>query len=113
MVAGVCALGLGSGTAGAVPVVILGAHGKSVVRDDPFLNLPAVTPPPAGSSSAIRPRAHQSARRNAHSELARLRRIRAISAGEYRRYLGSLDAAAATARHLTGTRAVELNAVLA
>jgi D-glucuronyl C5-epimerase C-terminus len=113
LLAGVCALGLSSGTAGAAPVVVLGAHGKSVVREDPFLNMPALTPPPVGASSAIRPRAHQSARRNAHSELARLRRARVISASEYHRYLSSLDAAAATARHLTGTRAVELNAVLA
>ena len=107
-----CALGLGSGTAGATPVVVLGAHGRCVVRDDPFLTLPAITPPPAAAASA-RPRAHLSAHRNAHSELARLRRIRAISAADYRRYLSSLDAGAATARRLSGTRADELNAVLA
>jgi hypothetical protein len=112
VIAAVCAVGLASGTAGATPVVVLGAHGTSTVRDDPFLTLPPVTPPPAVASGAGPRRAHQAARRNAHSELARLRRIHAISAGDYRRYRGSLDAAAATARHLTGTRAVELNVVL-
>jgi D-glucuronyl C5-epimerase C-terminus len=108
----VCALGLASGTAGAAPVVVLGAHGRSAVRDDPYLTLPALTPTPAGPAVAIRPRARQAGRRNAHSELARLRHAHAISAGDYRRYLGSLDAAAATARHLSGTRAVEVNSVL-
>jgi hypothetical protein len=108
-----CALGLGSGTAGAAPVVLLGAHGKSVVHDDPYLTMPAVTPAPSLAPGVAHPRARLARRRNAHSELARLRRIRAISAGAYRHYLGSLDVAAATARHLTGTRAVELNSVLA
>jgi hypothetical protein len=109
------ALALGAGAAGAAPVVVLGAHGKSAIRDDPFLTVPALTPPPSAPAAPARrpPRAREAAGRNAHSELARLRRIHAISGADYRRYAGSLDAAAATARRLSGTRAVELKAVLA
>jgi hypothetical protein len=113
LVAATCALGGASGTAGAAPVVVLGAHGKSSVRNDPFLTLPADTPRPALTARpASRLRGHE-ASRNTHSELARLRRSHAVSTADYRRYLASLDGAAGTASRLRGTRALELKAVLA
>ena len=46
------------------------------------------------------------------TELARLRRIHAISPADYRRYLGSFNAALGTVRRLSGTRAIELESVI-
>ena len=102
----------------AARVVVLGPGGHAVVREDPFLTLPASTPPPSGASASpaaaaarARSRAHAS-HRTAHSELARLRRTHAISLSAYRHYLGTLGAAQSAERHLGGTRAIELGSVL-
>jgi hypothetical protein len=115
--AAACALAAAAGSADAARVIVLGAGGHAVVRNDPFLTLPAITPVPAGRSSAraaaaARPRAHV-ASGAAHDALTRLRRSHAISSADYHRYLGILDQAGRTAAHLSGTRAYELNAVLA
>jgi hypothetical protein len=110
-----CALGVWtastSAPASAAEVVLLGAHGHSSLRNDPYLTGPTLEPVPVGV--AARHRAPVSARRSVHSELARLRRIRAISSTRYQRYLGILSGAQASARRLRGSRAVELRAVLA
>ena len=108
-----CALCAWPAAALAARVVVLGPSGHVTVRDDPFLTMPAVTPAPAGSSLArpARVRAHAAAR-SVHSELARLRRVHAISNAEYQRYLGRLSAAERTARGLGGTRWTELEGVL-
>jgi len=102
----------------AARVVVLGPGGHAIVRADPYLTLPASTPAPSSSSvlpaaraARARPRAH-AANRTAHSELARLRHTHAISLSAYRHYLGTLGAAQRAERHLGGTRAIELGAVL-
>jgi hypothetical protein len=101
----------------AAPVMVLGADGRTTVRNDPFLTLPAVTPAPRASSVSsaaraahARPRARLD--RNVRTELARLHRTRAISLAAYRLYLGRFNSALRTERHLRGTRAVELEAVI-
>ena len=97
----------------AARVVVLGAAGHATVRNDPFLTVPAMTPTPLRSSVARPARARAVlADRSARSELARLRRIHAISPAAYRRYLGSFNAALRSERQLRGTRATELEAVI-
>ena len=92
-------------------VVVLGAHGHSSVVNDPYVTGPALAPEPVGV--VVGARARPSRQRSVHSELARLERTHAISAGLYRHYLGVLSAAQASQRRLRGTRAAELSAVLA
>lgn len=96
-------------SAAAAPVVVLGPGGARV-RNDPFLTLPATTPLPA----APRARATRSpaTERAVRSELARLRRIRAISSAAYRRYSASFSAALGAVHRLGGTRVTELEAVI-
>jgi hypothetical protein len=101
----------------AAPVLVLGAGGRATVRDDPFLTFPGVAPAPSVSSassparaSRARPRARTD--RNVRTELARLHRTHAISIAAYRRYLASFNSALRTERHLRGTRALELEAVI-
>jgi D-glucuronyl C5-epimerase C-terminus len=96
-------------SAGAAPVVMLAPGGGSV-RQDRFLTLPTATPVPL-PARAHAPRARRR-ERTLRSELARLRRNGAISAGAYRRYSSSFSAALSAVRHLGGTRAVELESVV-
>jgi hypothetical protein len=110
-----CALAAGAASANAARVIVLGKDGHATVRNDRFLTGPAVTPIPSGGVGAraavARPRAH-AASGAAHDTLARLRHSGAISARDYRRYLGSLNAASRAAAHLARPRAYELKAVL-
>ena len=106
-VATLCALWTCPGGAAAAPVVVLGADGHAVVRDDPFLTLPALTPA-ASPSPAVAARAD----RNVRTELGRLARAHAISRAAYRRYRASFDLALSTVHRLRGTRATELEAVI-
>ena len=113
-----CALSAWTATASASPVIVLGPGGHAAVRNDPFLTTPAVTPVPLGAArvrtaTARRPLARASAvDRNVRTELARLRRTHAISTSDYRRYLGSFNAALSTVKRLGGTRAIELESVI-
>jgi hypothetical protein len=122
----------------AAEVVMLGPHGESRVRNDPFLTLPADTPPSRSATHAGRPPARAWAAsapparartgstppararaastppsRSVARELGRLRRVGAISSGAFRHYSGVLAAASTARRGLRGTRGVELGAVLA
>ncbi len=85
--------------------------GHAVHRDDPYLTGPAITPAPIGAPAA-RAAAARGSDRTVRSELARLRRSDAITAGAYRRYGTSFNAALNTERKLSGTRAIELDAVI-
>ncbi len=96
---------------------MLGRDGRAVVRNDPFLAPSSLTPAPmsAASLGARAPRAEPQAEvadRNVRTELARLRRIHAISSAVYRHYLGSFNAALNAVAGLGGTRAAELEAVI-
>lgn len=109
---------LGSGTPAdsqVARVVVLQRDGHAILTNNPFV--PAVTSTPAPITSAVAsaaralPRA-QVGDRNVRSELARLRRIHAISTTGYRSYLASFNLALHTVRRLHGTRAAELEAVI-
>ena len=89
---------------------MLERDGRAILTNNPFV--PTVTSTPAPSPSGVasaaraRPRA-QVADRNVRAELARLRRIHAISTAAYRSYLASFNLALRTVRRLHGTRAFE------
>jgi hypothetical protein len=104
------------GTASAATVVVLGAHGRATVRNDRFITTPALTPAPLSATPAVRAtiakRGRRPVDRNVRTELARLRRIGAISAADYGRYLASFNGALATVHHLRGIRATELEGVI-
>jgi hypothetical protein len=104
-----CALCAPAPASMAARVIVLDAHGHAHVQDDRFLTTPPVTPRPASRPSAPRAAASD---RSVYGELARLRRQNAISSADYRRYLGSWNAALATVKALGGTRAVELESVI-
>ncbi len=112
-----CALAATAASANAARVIVLERDGHAVVRNDPYLTTPAITPAPAAharplaGAAAVSPRAH-TASGAAHDVLARLRRTRAISAGDYRHYLTSLDQAGRAVTHLARPRAYELGSVL-
>lgn len=113
VIAAVGALSVATGTAQAARVIVLGLGRQAAIHQDRFLTLPPVTPAPGAASggAAGRPRAHV-ASGAAHDALARLWRAGAISGSDYHRYLTSLLRASQTAARLTGTRAIELDAVL-
>jgi D-glucuronyl C5-epimerase C-terminus len=98
----------------AARVLVLGAGGHAVVRDDPFLTLPASTPAPSSSSvsTAAPARARPRTDRNVRTELARLHRMHAISLAAFRLYLTTFNSALRAQHHLRGRRAAELEAVI-
>jgi len=110
-----------SSAAVAAPVTVLGPGNRAVVRNDPYLDAVALTPPPGpaaaraiGARAAAAPRARAASQRSAASELTRLFRTHAISPPDYRRYRTILQAAIAANRRLPGaTRGYELGSVLA
>ncbi len=118
LVGAIWALWASPAPSSAATVIVLGSHGHASVRDDPFLTTPALTPAPLGAGAGATHRAALSrvrgtaVDRNVRSELARLRRIHAISLSDYRRYLGSFNSALGTVRRLGGTRALELQSVI-
>jgi hypothetical protein len=99
-------------SAAAAPVLVMGRGGHATLRNDPFLASPALTPVPAAASA--RAPAHSSSKggRTVTGELARLLRAHQLSAADYHRYSASWGGALATAKHLGGTRWVELEAVI-
>ncbi|HTX31212.1 MAG TPA: D-glucuronyl C5-epimerase family protein [Solirubrobacteraceae bacterium] len=111
-------------TAAAAPVLVMSRTGRVHRANDRFL--PAAAPAPAPASSprpaARRPRLAASAARakakpkpklpTVTSELTRLYRAGQITESAYTSYSGSWSAATAAAKHLHGTRAVELGAVI-
>jgi hypothetical protein len=119
--------------ASAAPVLVLGHDGHAAVRNDPFVNGPAVTPAPAvkvaprtayadgaeradvGSAragvAATRKRKKPAPQITVLSELARLKRIHAITPAAYSDDVASYNGALAAEKHLHGTRRTELEAV--
>lgn len=97
-------------------ILVLEHDGRAVVQNDRFLAPVQSTPAPAafvrvqldavGSLAGL-------ADRNVETELARLRRANAISVGAYHAYLASFNAALRSVGELRGTRAGELEAVIA
>jgi D-glucuronyl C5-epimerase C-terminus len=124
-------------SAAAAPVVVLGLHGHAVIRNDPFVTGPALTPaPPRGparsaataapgaharaavSGGAAAPRATPKKRKPAPKagptvagELARLYHRHQITLAADRFYVAAFNQALASERKLSGTRRTELSAV--
>ena len=114
-------------SAAAAPVVVLGAHGHAVTRNDPFVTGPALTPAPLRESArasaastragaaAAPGKAHKRRPRKPEptvgSELGRLLRHHQITLGAERTYMASFNRALAAERKLRGTRRGELSAV--
>jgi hypothetical protein len=109
------------GSAAAAPVVVLGPHGHTSVRNDRFLTAPAITPAPdgsaAGSAAVARARTvkhgKRKPRKTVSSELARMHNAGTITSAAYRGYKSTWSAAGRSLRHLHGTRRTELGAVIA
>jgi hypothetical protein len=98
----------------AAPVLVLGHHGRAVVRDDPFVTGPALTPAAAGAPGrAVIARRHpkRAPAPTVRSVLADLHRRHTIDQPTYQRYLASFNSALRTERRLAGTRKTELTAV--
>jgi hypothetical protein len=109
-----------AGQAQAAPVLILGPGGHVRAAQDPYAPAAAPTPapsaPPATATATIATahaaRAHKAPQKTVRSELARLLKTHAITPSQYGTYSASLTAALATERHLHGTPARELEAVI-
>ncbi|MHB8660159.1 MAG: D-glucuronyl C5-epimerase family protein [Solirubrobacteraceae bacterium] len=93
------------------PLLVLGPHGQVSVRSDPALRGTPSAPAPGAIPRRAVPRA-VIADRNVRSELVRLARTHAITPSAYHRYLGSFNSALNAEARLSGTRAVELEAVI-
>ncbi len=106
-------LGAFAPIAWAGPVVVLARDGHAAARNDPFLRIPALTPPVAAASAAQRASiARHTVDRTVRSELARLYRKHQIDQASYRRYSASFNSASRTVKRLGGTRKAELEAVI-
>jgi hypothetical protein len=127
--------------AAAAPVTVLGRDGRAMIRNDPFVTGPAVTPMPsssppaggrrvpAGDETTALARAGGAAARAATtkstgkpkrkgpppitflSEMARLYRIKAITGATYHGDVAAYNGALAVEKRLRGTRRTELEAV--
>ena len=89
--------------------------GQAVQGDDPYLTGPTVTPAPLGPTPGVgdrRARVGRGGDKTVRTELTRLRKSGAITAGAYRGYSASFNSALDTERNLSGTRATELEAVI-
>ncbi len=84
-----------------------------MIRDDPPLPpaLRGTSPAPTAHAARQTPNAY-AADRNVRTELHRLFRTHQISQTEYQQDLQDFNSALQTVRHLSGTRAVELEAVI-
>jgi hypothetical protein len=107
-------------SAAADPVVVLGAHGHAIVRNDRFLTRPAMTPAPdrvgarprgTGVAADVR-RSRRKLVKTVPRELARLYHAGKITSGAYRSDSGTWNAARRSLRRLHGTRHTELAAVI-
>lgn len=117
------ALAVFPSSAGAVPVVVLGAHGRASIRNDRFVTGGAATrvgtPWPATSATSATARAfvgRRAARRPAvtvASTLAAIYRRGQVTAPTYHADVAAYNGALQTERRLHGTRRAELAAVTA
>ncbi len=104
----------------AARVLVLSPSGHVTARQDPFV--PAAEPTPAPPPAASAARAHAAAKpkpkpkrkpqKTVSSELTRLLKAGAISSAQYAAYSAAWNAALSTQRHLHGTPAKELEAVI-
>jgi hypothetical protein len=95
----------------AARVLVMGAGGHVTARQDPFIPSPSVTPAPSATATATAA-AKKKPQKTVVSELSRLRRTHAITTAQYNTYSASFASALATEKHLHGTRATELEAVI-
>jgi D-glucuronyl C5-epimerase C-terminus len=125
---GLALLGLAlPGPARAAPVLMMGAGGHVTARQDPFVPAAAPTPTPTPSvaqakssrraaqatvASAKPAKKSKPAQPTFASKLLKLRNSGAITPAAYGAYSTSWNAALASERRLTGTRASELEAVI-
>jgi len=96
----------------AAPVLILGPGGHVTRAQDPFVPAAAPTPAPALAHTAVKPKRKRKPQKTVSSELKRLLKTNAITSSEYATYNGDWNAALSTQRHLRGTPARELEAVI-
>jgi hypothetical protein len=100
----------------AAPVLRMSAGGHITRTQDPFVPaaLPTPTPAPTAGAAAAKPkpRPKHKPQKSVSSELGRLLKIHAITSSEYATYNGAWNAALHTQRHLHGTPARELEAVI-
>jgi D-glucuronyl C5-epimerase C-terminus len=104
----------------AARVLVLSPSGHVTARQDPFV--PAAEPTPAPPPTTTAARAHATAKpkpkpkrkpqKTVSSELTRLLKAGAIASSQYATYNGAWNAALNTQRHLHGTPARELEAVI-
>ena len=110
------ALTLPAAVAHAAPVLIMSPGGHVTRAQDPFLPAGEPTPTPntiGATTAAARPtKRRKPPQKTVASELVRLRNSGAITAAQYAAYNASFNAALAAERHLGGTRASELEAVI-
>ncbi len=111
----VLVLGLAAG-AQAAPVLVLGPGGHVTAGQDPFVPAFVPTPTPNATAAAHIARAARPKRKppqkTVRSELSRLLKAHSITSTEYAADNGSFNAALNTERHLHGTPATELEAVI-
>jgi hypothetical protein len=104
------------GRAQAAPVLRMGPGGHITRTQDPFVPAALPTPPPApagataSAASARKPK--RKPQKTVSSELRRLLKANRITSSQYGTYNGAWNAALRTQRHLHGTPAKELEAVI-
>jgi hypothetical protein len=98
--------------AAAAPVLIMGPGGHVSRGQDPFVQANVPTPAPTLAHTAVKPKPKRKPQKTVASELKRLLKASAITSSEYATYNGAWSAALNTQRHLHGTPAKELEAVI-
>jgi D-glucuronyl C5-epimerase C-terminus len=101
----------------AAPVLRMSAGGHITQGQDPFIPAALPTPAPAPSATtahaaAAKPKPKRKPQKTVSSELTRLLKTGAITSSQYATYNGAWNAALRTERHLHGTPAKELEAVI-
>jgi hypothetical protein len=101
-------------SAHAAPVLVLGPGGHVMRSQDPFVpaSLPTPAPALAHATAKTRPKPKRKPQKTVSSELRRLLENGAITSSDYATYSGAWNAALKTQRHLHGTPARELEAVI-
>jgi D-glucuronyl C5-epimerase C-terminus len=101
----------------AAPVLRMSAGGHITRTQDPFIPAALPTPAPAPSATtahaaAAKPKPKRKPQKTVSSELTRLLKTGAMTSSQYATYNGAWNAALRTERHLHGTPAKELEAVI-
>ncbi len=104
--------------ANAARVLVLSPSGHVTVKQDPFVPAAVPTPAPpvlataASAAAKPKPKPKRKPQKTVSSELTRLLKAQAITSSQYATYNGAWNAALKTQRHLHGTPAKELEAVI-